>query len=60
MESSGTPMEQKLRLLPWKYQDVSGNPCEQKEEDTPYWKVGTSHTLCLAGYSEGHTLTGRR
>ncbi len=53
-------MEQKLRLLPWKYQDVSGNPCEQKEEDTPYWKVGTSHTLCLAGYSEGHTLTGRR
>ena len=37
VEKCGTPMEQKIRMIPWKYQDMSEVACDQKEEESSYF-----------------------
>ena len=39
MEKCGTPMEQKIHLMPWKHQDLSDTACDQKEQDSSYFNV---------------------
>ena len=55
MEKCGTPAEQKVRLMPWKPQDMSEGSCEQKEEESPYFNVRVWSGVCVKGTGSFYT-----